>query len=134
VTVNEEIHALASSETSRAEEAVRHAGRIPTHVIIHTSSVIVPQNESLAHFEHVRSTLLPNYETAEGLLGVSVSKREVVAYVEVLTISIWQSEDALRRFIQDNNQVARKGRGFIALEPHTFELLYSSSGNQRASD
>lgn len=81
-----------------------------------------------------RCILLPNYETAEGFFSVCVSKREVVAYVEVLTISIWQSEDALRHFIQDNGRVATKDRGFISLEPHTCELLYSLPGDGRPSD
>jgi heme-degrading monooxygenase HmoA len=101
-------------------------------VIIHTSSVIVPQRESAAHLDHVRCILLPNYETAEGLVSVCVSKRETVAYAEVLTISIWQSEDALQRFIQDQGRVVTKDRGLISLEPHTFELLYSLPGDGHA--
>jgi hypothetical protein len=102
-------------------------------VIIHTSSVVVPQTDSAAYLEHVRCILLPTYETAEGLFSVCVSKRELVAYIEVLTISSWQSEEALLRFIQTNARVAEKTPGFISQEPHSFELLYSLPGRWRAS-
>ena len=92
---------------------------------------MVPQTRSAPHLEHVRCILLRTYETAEGLVAVWISKREVVAYVEVLTISVWQSEGALRRFIQDNGPVATEDQGVISLEPHTFELLYSLPADRR---
>jgi len=51
----------------------------------------------------------------------------MVAYLEVLTASIWQSEDALRKFTADASRV-RADCGLISLEKRTYRLLYCTHG------
>jgi hypothetical protein len=57
-------------------------------VIVNVSSVIAHQSHSAKYLEHVRRSVLPCYEAARGLVSVSLSQREMVAYLEVLTVSI----------------------------------------------
>lgn len=46
--------------------------------------------------EHV----LPLYRVAEGLQSVSVLQRKLVAYGEIVTLSAWESDQAMSKFLR----------------------------------
>jgi heme-degrading monooxygenase HmoA len=52
-------------------------------------------------------------------------QRHFVPYVDVMTISMWRSEEALRRFNETRPKAANHEYGGILLEPHTYELILS---------
>ena len=92
-------------------------------VIVNISSVIVHQSHSARYLEHMRCSVLPCYEAAKGLVSVYLSQREMVAYLEVLTVSIWQSEDALCHFSEGASRVL-PDCVLISLEGRTYNLLH----------
>jgi heme-degrading monooxygenase HmoA len=92
-------------------------------VIVNISSVIVHQSHSARYLEHMRCSVLPCYEAAKGLVSVSFSQREMVAYLEVLTVSIWKSEDALRHFAESASRLPTDC-ALISLEPRVYKLLH----------
>ncbi len=69
---------------------------------------IVPETQVGIYLEHVGSNVKLAYETV-GLIAVSLSRRQVLGYVEFLTLSIWQSDEALKRFLE--GQLASTGVG-----------------------
>jgi heme-degrading monooxygenase HmoA len=77
----------------------------------------------LAAFEVITEV----YESSTGLISVSLFQGLVVGYVELLTLTMWQSEQALNRFLDDspatNND--RSDYGVIHMEPHVYELVVS---------
>jgi heme-degrading monooxygenase HmoA len=105
-------------------------------LIVQISSVAVPQIELTAYLDHVRSSEIPDYEFAPGLHSVSLLRRECVAYVEVMTVSLWNSEKALRRFMQSRSipKHVRNDGGEIQLEKRTYELLFSCEGRLGNAD
>jgi heme-degrading monooxygenase HmoA len=61
------------------------------------------------------------------LVSVSLLQRSFVAYVEVMKVSIWRSEEALRRFAENRPFFAdlKTEYGSIQLDPRTYELVVS---------
>jgi heme-degrading monooxygenase HmoA len=105
-------------------------------VIVRISSAIVPSPGFDEYLEDLR-TALPVYEAAAGLLWVAFLQRPFVAYVEVVTLSVWKSEQAMARFIGStptkNNPASPTG--VIELNTHAYELLVSTDGKfQDAED
>jgi heme-degrading monooxygenase HmoA len=87
--------------------------------------------------QYLQSTAIPIYEAAAGLLWVAFLQRPVVAYVEVMTLSVWKSEQAMARFVggtptKDN---PASPMGVISMDPHAYELFVSAEGKfQDAED
>jgi hypothetical protein len=90
----------------------------------------VPLSEITSYLEHVRSSEIPLYEAAVGLMSVSLLQRQFVAYVELMTISLWQSGGALKRFVEEQLLTDRAlgDSGVIRLEARTFEVVLSREG------
>ena len=88
------------------------------------------------YLSHVHTSSIPVYEAATGLISVSVFQRPVVGYVELLTLTMWQSEQALTRFLDDypaaNND--RSDYGVIHMEPHVYELVVSRQGTRQIAE
>lgn len=88
------------------------------------------------YLSHVHTSTIPAYEAAAGLISVSVFQRLVVGYVELLTFTMWQSEQALTRFLEDslatNND--RSDYSVIHMEPHVYELVASRQGTRQIAD
>jgi len=88
------------------------------------------------YLDHVHTSAIPAYEAAAGLISVSVFQRLVVGYVELLTLTMWQSEQALTRFLEGrpptNND--RSDYGVIHMEPHVYELVSSRQGTQQIAE
>lgn len=103
--------------------------KLSAALIVHVASIIVHQSQATDYLEHVHTKLLPAYRAANGLVSVFFSRRELLAYVEILAVSTWRSEEALRRFSPETmSPDEMNARGFIALEPHVYELFASCPG------
>jgi len=96
-------------------------------------SAIVPQTQVDAYLDYLRTRAIPAYESAVGLISVSLSRRQVVGYVEFLTLSTWQSEEALRRFLEGRpaSTGVKSDGGVIYMEPRAYELVVSREGKFR---
>ncbi len=105
-------------------------------MIARISSAIVPHSTFDRYLDQVHTSTIPVYEAAPGLISVSVFQRLVVGYVELLTITMWQSEQALTRFLEDslatNND--RNDYGVIHMEPHVYELVVSRQGTRQIAE
>jgi heme-degrading monooxygenase HmoA len=97
-------------------------------MIVQISSVAVPQSVVSVQIENMRSRTIPTYQAAEGFVSLCLLQRPFVAYVELLMISIWESESALNRFTASQLPVdgAETGHDIIRLGVRTYELLVSS--------
>ena len=97
-------------------------------MIVQISSVAVPQSVVSVQIENMRSRTIPTYQAAEGFVSLCLLQRPFVAYVELLMISIWESEPALNRFTASQLPVdgAERDHDIIRLGVRTYELLVSS--------
>lgn len=106
-------------------------------MIVRISSAIVPSSEIDAYLEHLRTKAIPIYEAAVGLRWVAFLQRPVVAYVEVMTLSVWNSEQAMARFLEGKlfKDKPASHTGVIEMDPHAYELTASAEGRfQDAED
>ena len=62
-------------------------------------------------------------------------QRPFVAYVELLTISFWQSEQVLPRFLEGQSPADEIGScGAIQLEARNYTVLISGEGKPQAAE
>jgi heme-degrading monooxygenase HmoA len=95
-------------------------------VIVQISSIAIPKTKIVEYLEHVRRNLLPAYNKAPGLDAVHFLHRSLVAYDELVTISVWQSEEALRHFTAGSDpDVGSRELAGIEFEPRTYKLVLS---------
>jgi tRNA A22 N-methylase len=71
---------------------------------------------------------------------VSLLERQLVAYVEMLTVSLWQSQEQLQQFLENLQlsmesqklvEDAKRKYGVIEVESRTFEVVLSREANQQ---
>ena len=100
---------------------------------VQISSVAVPQSVVSVQIENMRSRTIPTYQAAEGFVSLCLLQRPFVAYVELLMISIWESEEALNRFAASQLavDVAERDHDIIRLGLRTYELLVSSESKRQ---
>jgi hypothetical protein len=96
----------------------------------------VPESKLNAYLKYVRRSETPKYEDAAGLISFCVLQRPFVAYVELLTISFWQSEQVLPRFLEGQSPAdAEIGScGAIQLETRNYTVLISGEGKPQAAE
>ena len=74
--------------------------------------------------------LVPRYTGSPGLNSIQVLEREFVAYAEITTISSWDSEDAMKAFLEsepfDRASIEFAG---IEFEPRIYQVLMSQTRN-----
>jgi heme-degrading monooxygenase HmoA len=109
---------------------------VATQVIVRISSAVVPESMASSYLEYVQRCEIPCYEVASGLIGVSVLQKPFVAYVELMTVSVWQSEEALKRFVRDQLPADRTeaGGGAIELSERIYEVVLSRPGKLCVAD
>src|ERR1700685_1677728 len=97
-------------------------------MIVQVSSVAVLQSMVNVHMEDLRSRTVPTYRAAEGFVSLCLLQRPFVAYVELLMISILESELAWDRFTASQPPVtgAEREHNIIRLGFRTYELLVST--------
>jgi len=103
-------------------------------VIVRLSSTAVPISELNAYTEHVQGTEIARYENAPGLASVWVLQRPFVAYVELLTISLWESEQALASFVETEPPTDRTKPpyGAVRLDARQYEFVLFREGMARS--
>ena len=70
-------------------------------MIVRISSAIVPHSMFDGYLEYVHTSTIPVYEASRRTNFSFLFQRPVVGYVELLTLTMWQSEQALTRFLED---------------------------------
>lgn len=103
-----------------------------THVIVRISTISIPASRISEYIVHVYRDLIPNFEVAEGLEWVWFLRRRLGTYVEVVTISVWQSEGALTRFFENwpFSEATKEYLG-IEFEPRIYTVWASRPGHAR---
>jgi len=100
-------------------------------VIVQISSIAIPETTVNDYLEYVHRNLIPRYEAALGLDSVHLLQRQLLAYVEVITISVWDSDAASKNFFKDSPVDDKQNHlGGIEFEPRTYVLLTSRQGQQ----
>jgi heme-degrading monooxygenase HmoA len=76
---------------------------------------------------------MADYESAAGLVSVWLLRRPYVAYVEVMTVSLWKSTQALHQFMKSQVSEYRGGvdYGAVRMEARTYELATLLEGKRR---
>ncbi len=102
---------------------------------VRISVTIVPESNLNPYLEYVQRSEIPTYEDAAGLASFCILQRPFVAYVELVTISLWQSEQALSRFLATlaPTPAATDGYGAIRLEARNYTVLVSGTGKVQAT-
>ena len=81
----------------------------------------VPAEKADAYHQYLLRTGVPDYSRTPGNLGVYVMRRLEGSTAHFLLLTLWESEDAIRRFAGDEPEVARyypEDREFLLeLEP-----------------
>ena len=82
----------------------------------------VRTQQAEAYLEHQADTGVRDYRETDGNLGVVVLRREQGDLTEVITLSLWTSMDAVRRFAGDDPDTARFYPGdedfLVEKDPH----------------
>jgi heme-degrading monooxygenase HmoA len=93
-------------------------------VIVRISSAFVPLSKLTLYLEHVEGSEIPRYEAALGLVSVSLLQRSLVTYMELMTISCWRSEEAMKQFVEKQLPSVRANNeyGVIQFEAQTYQL------------
>jgi heme-degrading monooxygenase HmoA len=86
--------------------------------------------------EYVQGSEIPSYQAAPGLISVSLLRRSLGAYVELLTISSWRSEDAMKPFVEKQLSAdrAKNEYGVIQLDARTYEVVLYRDGEVQGDD
>jgi heme-degrading monooxygenase HmoA len=100
-------------------------------VIVRISTIAILKTKIEEYLDYAQRTLLPAYEAAAGLNSVHLLQRSLVAYEELITISVWDSEEGLIHFVERcAPQSVGPDLAGIEFEPHSYTLLLSRNGQQ----
>ena len=93
-------------------------------VIVQISSIAVAKAKTAEYLDRLHRDAIPAYETAQGIVSIQLLCRSLVAYDELLTISVWESEEALMRF-RETRLVTDEPSDLRGIEsvPRTYELV-----------
>ena len=106
-----------------------------TSVIVLITSIAIPADRVTEYLEHVERHLIPHYEAARGLDSVWLLQRPFVAYIEVTTMSMWNSEEALTNFFENwPFDEAARDYGALELYSQKHTLLGFRQGQNRGAD
>lgn len=67
----------------------------------------VPSDKAPAYREFVTGRAIPDYRSAQGNLSVHILEREDGAITHFVTLTFWESLDAVRRFAGDDVDAAK---------------------------
>ena len=100
-------------------------------MIVRISSTIVPQSTAELAVEPWRTTILPSYLASQGLIVVCLLQRPFVDYIELMTLSVWKTQEALDQFLQREIRIVIPDRSndIIQLEAHTYDLVAFHAGS-----
>ena len=101
-------------------------------MIVQIASTVVPEPNLNAYLD-AQTRELADYESAAGLVSVWLLRRQFVAYIEVMTVSLWESALALHQFTKSQVAEYRGGvdYGAVRMEARTYELATLREGKRR---
>jgi heme-degrading monooxygenase HmoA len=104
-------------------------------MILRLSYVFVPRLSEVS-LEELRAWTVNNYTAAPGLYSVLLFQRQLAGYVEVVTLSIWQAEEAMTRFFSDkqHSEWNHSEKGAIRKESQSYELVVAVRGSLPDAD
>ncbi len=83
---------------------------------------VTPAEKADDYYEYLQRTGLKDYRDAEGNLGVYVLRRIEGNRAHFTLLTLWESEEAVRKFAGEDIEVARyypeDGDFLLELEPH----------------
>ena len=96
-------------------------------MIVRISSSVVPETNLGAYLAHVEGNEVALRASSPGLIAVWLLDRPFVAYVEVLVVSVWESEESMTDSMEKHPPMdeAKSDYGAIQLEARTYRLLAS---------
>jgi hypothetical protein len=102
-------------------------------VIVQILSYAVPEPNLGAYLEFVKRNELAFYESSPGLVDVWLLERSFVAYVEVLILSVWDSEKSMMGFVKKHSSLneVKRDHGVIPIAAHSYRLSASLGGKLR---
>ncbi len=81
-----------------------------------------------AYMDYFHKTGLPDYQGTEGNLGVFVLRKDEGQQADFLMITLWESEDAIRKFAGDDINRARyypeDNQYFGEMEPNVLTTTF----------
>jgi len=88
------------------------------------SSCAVPEANIAAYLEFAKRNELVLYLSFPGLRAVWLLERPFVAYVEVLILSVWDSEESMMEFVRKHSPLdqQKSDHGAIAITTHSYRL------------
>lgn len=94
-------------------------------MIVRLSSAVVSESSLGEYLEYLERNESPGYEAASGLVCVLVLQRRFVSYVEVMTLSLWRSEETLKEFVETRSLLngAQVEHHSVQLEPRIFTVV-----------
>jgi hypothetical protein len=100
-------------------------------MIARISSTIVRQPALELCVERWRTTILPSYVSSQGLIVVCLLQRSFVDYIELMTLSVWKTQEALDQFLQRGTEIVvpEGSDDTIQLEGHTYDLVAFHAGS-----
>ena len=98
-----ESDSTAASDVSRNTSPPRG---VEAHVIARTWRGWTKREDADAYFEYVEETCGRAARSTPGNLGYYVLRRDQGDRTEFVTMSLWESQDAIRAFAGDNIEVA----------------------------
>jgi hypothetical protein len=119
--------------SSQSDEVSKAWHAVANFVIVRILSCAVPEPNRDAYLEFVKRNELAFYESSPGLVAVWLLERSFVAYVEVLILSVWDSEKSMMGFVEKHSSLdeVKRGHGVIPMAAHSYRLSASLSGKLR---
>lgn len=101
-----------------------------SQVIVRISSTIVHEPQLASYLACLENDVIPKYEAAVGMIRVYQLQRRFVAYVEILTVSLWRSQEAVRGFVESQllTEDVKRKYCVIEVEPRSFEIVLFRKG------
>lgn len=104
-------------------------------MIVRFASAAVTETKLDGCVNHICKNVIPKYEGMPGFLMVWLLQRQFVAYVELVLLSIWKTEEEMNAFVASQPpDPILTGEGVIQMEARTYELSTSHVGYYTRSD
>jgi hypothetical protein len=105
-------------------------------VIARIASTIVPQPAIGVSVERWQTAILPRYLSSQGLILVCLLQRPLVAYIELMTVSVWTTQEELDQFLQRGPGIVVPERSddIIQLEARAYDVIVFQAGSAFTRD
>ena len=103
-------------------------------MIARIASTIVPQPAIGVSVERWQTAILPRYLSSQGLILVCLLQRPLVAYIELMTVSVWKTQED--QFLQRGPGIVVPERSddIIQLEARAYDVIVFQAGSAFTRD